>query len=107
ENLQAAINGENYEHTSMYPEFAKTAEEEGLPEIAKRLRAIAVAEIHHEQRYQKLLKEVAGGTVFKKGDKYVWVCQKCGYMHEGTEPPEECPSCSHPTKYFELQCETY
>ncbi|MHA2408358.1 MAG: rubrerythrin [Candidatus Ranarchaeia archaeon] len=107
ENLQAAINGENYEHTSMYPEFAKTAEEEGLPAIAKRLRAIAVAEIHHEQRYKKLLKEVVGDTVFKKGEKYVWVCRKCGYMHEGTEPPEECPSCSHPTKYFELQCETY
>ncbi len=107
DNLKAAIAGENYEHTSMYPEFARVADKEGLPDIAKRLRAIAVAEVHHEQRYQKLLKEVAAGTVFKKGKKYVWVCRKCGYMHEGDTPPDECPSCSHPTMYFELQCETY
>ena len=107
DNLKAAIAGENHEHTSMYPEYADVAEKEGLPEIATRLRAIAVAELHHEQRYQKLLKEVAAGTVFKKGKKYVWVCRKCGYMHEGEEPPEMCPSCSHPTKYFQIQCETF
>ena len=107
ENLQAAINGENHEHTSMYPEFAEVADKEGLPEIATRLRAIAVAEKHHEQRYQKLLKEVAAGTVFKKGQKYVWICSVCGYMHEGNEPPTMCPSCNHPQKYFQIQCETY
>ncbi|MHA1712619.1 MAG: rubrerythrin [Candidatus Ranarchaeia archaeon] len=107
DNLKAAIAGENHEHSSMYPDFAKTAEQEGLREIATRLRAIAVAELHHEQRYQKLLKEVAAGTVFKKGKKYVWICRKCGYMHEGDSPPEMCPSCSHPAKYFQIQCETY
>ncbi|MHA1917075.1 MAG: rubrerythrin [Candidatus Ranarchaeia archaeon] len=107
DNLKAAIEGENYEHTSMYPEFAETAKEEGLPKVAERLLGIAKAEVHHEQRYKKLLKEVAAGTIFKKGKKYMWICRKCGYMHEGFEPPEECPSCSHPAKYFEIQCEIY
>lgn len=107
ENLRAAIAGENYEHTKMYPEFADIAEKEGFPEIAKRLRAIAVAEKHHEERYKHLLKEVAGNTVFKKEKKVYWVCRKCGYVHEGEEPPEKCPSCSHPRSYFELKCEEY
>ena len=107
ENLKAAIEGENYENTKMYPEFADIAEKEGFPEIAKRLRAIAVAEKHHEERYQKLLNEVEGNTVFKKGEKTVWVCRKCGYAHEGEEPPENCPSCSHPKNYFEVKCEMY
>ncbi|RLJ07069.1 MAG: rubrerythrin family protein [Candidatus Aenigmatarchaeota archaeon] len=107
ENLKAAIAGENYEHTKMYPEFAETAEREGFPEIAERLRAIAVAEKHHEERYQKLLKELEGNTVFKKEKKVYWVCRKCGYVHEGEEPPEKCPSCSHPKNYFELKCEEY
>jgi len=107
ENLKAAIAGENYEHTKMYPEFAETAEREGFPEIAERLRAIAVAEKHHEERYQKLLKELEGNTVFKKEKKVYWVCRKCGYIHEGEEPPEKCSSCSHPKNYFELKCEEY
>ncbi|MCD6550302.1 rubrerythrin family protein [bacterium] len=107
ENLRAAIAGENYEYTQMYPEFAKIAEEEGLNEIARRLRAIAVAEKHHEERYKKLLREVENRTVFKKERKVYWVCRKCGYIHEGLEPPEECPSCSHPKDYFELKCEEY
>ncbi len=107
QNLKAAIAGENYEHTQMYPDFAEVAEEEGFPEIARRLRAIAVAEKHHEERYQKLLKEVEGNTVFKKERKVYWVCRKCGYIHEGEEPPDECPSCSHPKNYFELKCEEY
>jgi len=107
ENLKAAIAGENYEHTKMYPEFADVAEKEGFPEIANRLRAIAVAERHHEERYKKLLKEVEGKTVFKKEKKVYWVCRKCGYIHEGEEPPEECPSCGHPKSYFEKQCEEY
>jgi rubrerythrin len=83
------------------------AEKEGHAEIAKRLRSIAKAESHHEQRYKKLLKEVQGKTVFKKSEKKVWVCRKCGYVHEGTEPPEECPSCGHPKAYFQRQCEEY
>lgn len=107
ENLKAAIAGENYEHTEMYPEFADIAEKEGFPEIAARLRAIAVAEKHHEWRFEKLLKEVEGNTVFKKDGKVYWVCRKCGYIHEGEKPPEKCPSCSHPKNYFELRCEEY
>jgi rubrerythrin len=106
-NLKAAIAGENYEHTIMYPEFADIAEKEGHPKIATRLRAIGKAEVHHEERYKKLLEQVEAGTVFKKKEKVRWVCQKCGYVHEGDEPPHTCPSCSHPHNYFELVCETY
>jgi rubrerythrin len=107
ENLKAAIAGENYEHTRMYPEFANVAEQEGFPEIATRLRAIARAEEHHEERYSKLLKEIENGTIFKKDRKVVWVCRKCGYVHEGEKPPERCPSCNHETFYFQLKCEEY
>jgi len=107
ENLRAAIASENYEHTQMYPEFAKVAEEEGYKEIAERLRAIAKAEEHHEERYQKLLKEVEAGTVFKKEKEVWWVCRECGYIHFGKEPPEKCPSCDHPRSYFQVKCEEY
>ena len=107
ENLKASIAGENYEHTTMYPEFANIAEKEGFPEIAKKLRAIAIAETHHEERYKKLLKEVENSTVFKKTNKVYWICIKCGYMEEGTEPPKECPSCGHTTAYFQVKCEEY
>ncbi len=107
ENLKAAIAGEHYENSQMYPEFADAAEKEGFLEIAKRLRAIAMAEVHHEQRYRKLLNEVENNTVFKKEKKVYWVCRKCGYIHEGEEPPEKCPSCDHPTKHFEIKCEEY
>jgi len=107
DNLKAAIGGENYEHTSMYPEFADVAEKEGYPEIARRLRAIAVAEKHHEERYKKLLKEVEQGTVFEKEESTEWVCTKCGYVHKGKKPPEKCPSCDHPEKYFIRKCEDY
>lgn len=106
-NLKAAIAGENYEHTKMYPEFADVAEKEGFPEIAKRLKAIAIAEKHHEERYQKLLKEVEAGTVFKKEKEVWWVCMECGYVHFGKEPPEECPSCSHPRSFYQIKCEEY
>lgn len=107
ENIKGAIEGENYEYTHMYPEFADTAEKEGFKDVATRLRAIAVAEKHHEGRYKKLLKELEEGTFFKKKEKVVWVCRKCGYIHEGNEPPESCPSCNHEKAYFERQCETY
>jgi len=107
ENLNAAIAGENYETTTMYPEFADVAEKEGLNKIADRLRAIAVAEKHHRDRYQKLLKEIENNTVFKKEKKVYWVCMKCGYMHEGEEPPAVCPSCNHARNYFERQSEEY
>lgn len=107
ENIKGAIAGEHYEYTSMYPEFADTADKEGFKDVATRLRAIAVAEKHHEGRYKKLLKELQEGTFFKKKEKVVWVCRKCGYIHEGNEPPEECPSCNHEKAYFERQCEVY
>jgi len=101
ENLKAAIAGENYEHTSMYPEFADTAEKEGLKEVADRLRSIAVAEKLHEGRYKWLLSELENGTMFKKDKPIAWVCINCGYKHEGLEAPDKCPSCSHPQAYFE------
>jgi len=107
ENLKAAIAGENYEHTKMYPEFADVAEKDGFPEIGKRLRAIATAEKHHEERYKKLLKEVEAGTISKKEKEVRWVCRECGYVHFGKEPPEKCPSCDHSRSYFQLQCEEY
>ncbi|MFQ6086474.1 MAG: rubrerythrin [Candidatus Bathyarchaeia archaeon] len=107
ENLKAAIAGENYENTKMYPEFADVAEKEGFPQIAKRLRAIAKAEKHHEERYKKLLREVEAGTLFKKEKDVWWVCRECGYVHFGKEPPEKCPSCDHSRSYFQLKCEEY
>ena len=107
DNLKAAIAGENYEYTKMYPEFADVAEKEGFPEIAARLRAIAKAEQHHEERYKKLLVEVEAGTVFKKDKEVWWICRECGYMYFGKEPPLECPSCSHPRSYFQIKCEEY
>lgn len=107
ENLKAAIAGENYEHTKMYPEFANVAEKGGLIEIAKRLRAIAIAEKHHEERYKKILKELEAGTIFKKEKEVWWVCRKCGYVHFGKEPPEKCPSCEHPKSFYQIKCEEY
>ena len=107
ENLKVAIAGENFEQTQMYPEFAKIAEQEGLMEIAGRLRAIAIAEKHHEERFKKLLAEVEENSVFKKEKKVYWVCRKCGYVYEGNEAPEKCPSCDHPQSYFEVECEKY
>ncbi len=107
QNLKAAIAGENYEYTEMYPEFVRVAEEEGLPEIAGRLKAIANAEAHHEERYKKLLKEVESGTVFKKDEAVWWVCRECGYLHFGREPPEKCPSCDHERSYYQVKCEAF
>jgi rubrerythrin len=107
DNLQAAIDGEHYEHTSMYPDFAKVAQEEGFPKIAARMRMIAVAEAHHEQRYQKLLDQVKAGTVLKKTKVTNWVCRECGYVHKGKTPPEKCPACNHARAYYQVQCENY
>jgi rubrerythrin len=107
ENLKTAAAGENYEYTEMYPEFAKAAEEEGLDKIAARLKAIAKAEEHHEERYKKLIKEVEAGTVFKKDKEVWWVCRECGYIHFGEEPPEKCPSCDHAKSFYQIKCEEY
>ena len=92
ENLKNAINGENFEHEKMYPEFAKVAEEENLPEVAKRVLAIATAEKNHENRFTKILNEIEKGET--------WECQKCGFLHSGSGAPEKCPSCDHPQNYF-------
>lgn len=107
QNLKSAIAGENYEYTKMYPQFAEVAREEGLPEIADRLKAIAVAEQHHGERYKKILKEVEAGTVFKKDKKVWWVCRECGYAHFGEEPPLKCPSCDHERSFYQIKCEEY
>ena len=107
ENLKASIAGENYEYTEMYPEFAKTAMDEGFEKAGKRMLAIAKAEQHHEERYIKLLAELEAGTIFKKSDAKVWVCRECGYIHTGNEAPEECPSCDHPRAYYQVQSENY
>lgn len=107
ENLIAAIGGEHYEYSEMYPEFAATAKLEGYPKIAERLLAIADAEKHHETRYKNLLKVVETGTVFNKKEEVSWLCRKCGYVHFGKKPPVECPACDHPAKYYEILCEKY
>lgn len=102
ENLKAAAGGENYEHTTMYPEFAKVAREEGFNEIAAVMEAIAVAEKGHEKRYLALIKKIEQGEVFKQDKEVVWRCRNCGYFHVGKEAPERCPACAHPKAYFEL-----
>ncbi|MFX1318764.1 MAG: rubrerythrin [Promethearchaeota archaeon] len=107
DNLKAAIEGETYEHTQMYPEIANTAEKEGYKAIAKQVRAIAQVEAHHADRYTALLKEVEANTVFKKKKPTIWICRECGYLHTGDEPPEQCPSCFHARKFFQVLCETY
>jgi len=107
ENLKQAAAGEHYEHTEMYPGFAETADEEGFDEIAEVFRNIAVAEKRHEQRYLALAKNLTEGLVFKRNKPVRWVCRNCGYVHEGTEAPEVCPSCAHPRAYFELEATNY
>ena len=106
-NLEAAAKGENYEHTQMYPEFARVARKEGFPEIAAAFEAIAVAEREHERRYRALLENIREGKVFRKDRPVKWRCRNCGYVHEGTEAPERCPSCDHPRTYFEVLAENW
>jgi len=107
DNLKESAGGENYEHTTMYPEFANTADEEGFPEVAETMRAIAGAEKQHEKRYLGLLNNLNNNTVFKRDEVVKWKCRNCGYIHEGTEPPEECPACAHPKSYYELLSENW
>ena len=107
ENLLSAAEGEKYEHTVLYPTFAKIAREEGFEEIARVFEAIAVAEEFHEKRYIALANNLKEGTVFKKKVEVIWRCRNCGYIHKGLEAPEECPSCAHPKAYFELICENW
>lgn len=107
DNLKEAAAGENYEYTTMYPEFAKTADEEGFSEIAEAMRSIAVAEKQHEKRYLGLLNNINNGLVFKRDEVVKWKCMNCGYISEGNEPPDECPACVHAKAYFELLAENW
>ncbi|MEO0021034.1 MAG: rubrerythrin [candidate division WOR-3 bacterium] len=107
ENLKAAADGEHYEWSQMYPEFAQVAEQEGFGNIAAIFRAIAVAEKQHEKRYQELKENIERGRVFRREKPVVWRCINCGYLHEGTEAPEVCPSCAHPQGYFEILGENW
>ncbi|KJS28763.1 MAG: rubrerythrin [Desulfatitalea sp. BRH_c12] len=100
-NLEEAIGGEHYEVESMYPRFAKEAEEEGEPKIANAFRRVAEIEAHHRERYKKLLAMVAAGKVYKRDTPIKWKCSMCGYIVEDTEPPQICPSCEHPQKFYE------
>jgi len=107
DNLKGAAAGENYEHTEMYPGFAKTAREEGLDNIADVFGAIAVAEKQHEKRYNALIANINAGRVFKRDTEVVWRCRNCGYLHTGQEALDECPACAHPQAHFELLGENY
>ena len=107
ENLKAAAAGERYEHSEMYPGFAKIADEEGFKDIATVFRKIAVAEKQHEKRYNALSANIEAGRVFKRAKEVVWRCRNCGYLHTGKEAPVECPACAHPQAHFELLGENY
>ena len=106
-NLLAAAEGENYEWTDMYDGFAKTADEEGFPELAQRFRLIAAIEKHHEERYRALLHNVEAAEVFSKSEVKVWECRNCGHIVVGTSAPEICPACNHPQSYFEVNAQNY
>ncbi|MBR1773201.1 MAG: rubrerythrin family protein [Eubacterium sp.] len=106
-NLNAAADGENYEWTDMYDGFAKTAEEEGFPELAEKFRLVAAIEKHHEERYRALLNNVETKQVFEKSEVKVWECRNCGHIVVGTKAPEVCPACAHPQSFFEVNAENY
>jgi rubrerythrin len=107
DNLTASAAGERYEHTEMYPSFAKIADEEGFKDIAAVFRSVAVAEKQHEKRYNDLAANIKAGEVFKRGKEVVWRCRNCGYIHTSAEAPGECPACAHPQAYFEILGENY
>ncbi len=106
-NLKAAADGENYEWTDMYAEFAKTAKEEGFDRIAYLFEEVGKIEKEHEQRYLKLLENVKEGKVFEAGEVKIWKCRNCGHIVVGTKAPEICPVCNHPKAYFEIKAENY
>ena len=107
ENLKAAAMGEHEEWADLYPEFEQVAREEGFKEVATAFKLIAKVEVEHEKQYLKLLANVESGEVFQKAEKVFWKCRKCGYIHEGTKPLENCPACLHPKAFFELKAENY
>lgn len=107
DNLKAAAAGENYEWTDMYDSFAKTAEEEGFPELAARFRLVGAIEKHHEECYRVLLHNIETAEVFAKSEVKVWECRNCGHIVVGIQAPEVCPTCNHPQSYFEVHAENY
>ena len=107
ENLLAAAEGENYEWTDMYEDFAKTADKEGYHELAQRFRLVGAIEKHHEERYRALLHNVESAEVFAKSEVKVWECRNCGHIVIGLKAPEVCPTCNHPQSYFEINAENY
>ena len=107
ENLLDAAEGENYEWTDMYAEMAKTAREEGFPEIAAHMEGVAAVEKEHEERYRKLADNIKNGKVFKRDEPVLWQCSNCGHQYVGTEAPEVCPVCKHPKAYFQIKAENY
>ena len=107
ENLSSAADGENYEWTDMYEEFARTAEEEGFKDIAAKFRAVGEIERHHEERYRKLLKNIEDEVVFSKNGDKIWICRNCGHVVIGSSAPKVCPVCNHPQSFFELKAENY
>ncbi len=106
-NLEEAAKGENLEWTTLYQDFAKTAKDEGFPEVARSFEQIAKVERFHESRYRKLMNNIEKGDVFKKKTAIKWHCLNCGYVHEGDEAPKECPACKHPQAFFEVLPENY
>ena len=107
DNLKAAADGENYEWTDMYEDFAKTAEAEGFKALAVKFRMVGAIEKHHEERYRALLENVETAAVFAKSEVKVWKCRNCGHIVVGTKAPEICPVCAHPQAYFEVNAENY
>lgn len=107
ENLKAAADGERHEHSVLYPEFARVADEEGFPLIAAVFRHIAKVEQRHEKRYRTLLENIEKDMVFKRDTAREWKCRNCGYVHEGDCAPEKCPACDHPKAHYELYAENY
>ena len=107
QNLVAAAEGENYEWTDMYEGFAKTAEEEGFMDLARRFRLVAAVEKHHEERYRALLRNVEAAEVFAKSEVKVWECRNCGHLVVGLKAPEICPTCEHPQSFYEIHAENY
>lgn len=107
ENLKASADGENEEWDELYPEFAKVAEEEGFKEVAVAFKLIARVEEAHEKRYRILYENLNEGKVFKRGEKVIWKCRNCGFIHEGTAAPKMCPACQHPQAYFEIEATNY
>lgn len=107
ENLVSAAEGENFEWTDMYADFAKTAEEEGFTELAEKFRMVAAIEKTHEERYRALLHNVETKEVFEKSEVKVWECRNCGHIVVGVKAPQVCPVCNHPQAYFEIHAENY